>query len=806
MKRMLQPIHILSVSLAIAAGFILAAYGNVYVLVGCAVVGICMARLFTGELRTRIVGVWFVVLFAVVYFHVYDYCHQSTLVGIVQNQPEFLIEGIIDSPVKQDGDLVTFYLQVSAYNRQPLGAWPQNQERIAVKVKLTNEHQIAKVREWGRGDRVIGQMKLSLPEPSRNSGGFDYARFLRWQGVYVLGASSYPLVRVEQRGWNVRRGFDRLQQMEASALEQIYPDPSIAGYMKSLLLGVTDDVDPVLGDLYSRQGLTHVLAISGLHVTLVSACWMWILKRLGLGQTGSLIGALCFLFVYILLVGASPSAIRSGIMGGLGLLAVTLNQRISTLSVWGMAFAAMLIQNPFQLWQAGFQLSFAVTLALLVYVPMLEQSRVKMRKWLFSSFSVTFVAQLASFPLMIYWFHQFSLLSWVINLIYVPIISFVILPLGYVSLLVVHLHPALCYLLSKWNTGLLGVLHDVLSWLDSWRIFFQHWPHPSITWLLAYISFCSLVPFAWYRGYHRRRDVVMYISCWLLFLLAARQPFTGDDQVRITFLDVGQGDSIIVEVGRKKVYLIDSGGSIQPSEEAWRRRRDPFEVGKDIVLPFLRSRGIERIDTLVMTHPDNDHVGGFLSVIPYVHIGSVLMNGAPPKEAEQQALTFLKRRNIPIYTNRQMTSWQDQPEVQWTWLSPVDHPNEPTLAGNDASIVLMLTAYGKRVLLTGDLEESGEKQILENYPLPQVDIVKIGHHGSKTSTSEEWLRALRPREAVISVGKLNRYHHPHPEVIQRLEAAGIKVYRTDRQGSITMVLTREKITTIPNLTDTQTSR
>ncbi|MGD8188990.1 DNA internalization-related competence protein ComEC/Rec2 [Brevibacillus ginsengisoli] len=803
MKRMLLPQYILPASLSIAGGFVLAAYANVYVIVGGVVCVGFVAMLLKGVWRMRLVGSLFIVLLSMLYFQWVNFCHQSTLSESAESQAEAFVEGTIDSSVKQDGDLVTFYLLVSQVNHRPLGEWPRNQERIAMRVKLTKEQQIVNAHDWRIGDHFTGLTKLSVPESSRNLGGFDYARFLRWQGVFVTGSSSYPLVRVEHQGMTLRGVFDQIQQKEAETLEQVYVDPSVAGYMKSLLLGVTEDVDPKLGDMYSRQGLLHVLAISGLHVSLVSACWMWILRRLGLGRTSSMICAVGFLFVYVLLVGASPSAIRSGIMGGLGLIAFTLNRRISTLSIWGIAFAVMLILNPFQLWQAGFQLSFAVTLGLLVYVPMLDQLRGNIKKWLFSSLSVTLVAQMASFPLLIYWFHQFSLLSWVINLVFVPIISFVILPLGYVSLLVVHLHPALGFLLSKWNTELLGVLHNLLEWLDTWRIAFQHWPHPALYWMIAYISFCALVPLAWYRGYHRRRDLAIYIICWLLLVIAARQPFSNHDQVRITFLDVGQGDSIVVEVGREKVYLIDSGGTVQPTQEAWRRRRDPYEVGKDVILPFLRSRGIERIDTLVMTHPDNDHVGGMLSVIPFVHIGSVLVNGDTPKEAEWKALTLLKQRNIPIYTNHQVTSWQDQPQVLWTWLSPVDRQNDSKLEGNDASIVLMLTAYGRRVILTGDLEEVGEKRIVEAERLPQVDLLKVGHHGSKSSTSEAWLKALHPRAAVISVGKLNRYRHPHPEVIQRLEAAGVEVFRTDRQGAITALVTKYGITINPFFTDKQ---
>lgn len=801
MKHLLKQEMIFPASLALALGFGLAAYGNVYTLVGGFLLAAGMVKLLPVVWRGKLMVCVVVCLLSVGYFQLYDACHQSALQSFAEQQSSVAMEGEIDSPIKQDGDLVTFYLLVRQVNGKVWGDWPRDNERIVVRVKLTQQKQISQVHQWNRGDSFMGRLKLSIPESGRNPGGFDYARFLRWQGVYVIGSLTYSSAQIGHQGTNLRGWFDQLQQSEAGTLEQIYPDPATAGYMKSLLLGVTDEVEPGLHDLYSRQGLLHVLAISGLHVTLVSACWMWIMKRLGLRSNHAMVSALCFLVVYVLLVGASSSAVRSGIMGGLGLVAISLKSRISTLTLWGISFVSMLICNPFQLWQAGFQLSFAVTLGLLVFVPMLEQIRGSVPRWIYSSIMVTLVAQLVSFPLLIYWFHQFSLLSWVINLFYVPIISFVILPLGYVSLTMAHVHPALSFFASSINTTLLELLHDLLGWLDERQLPFQHWPHPTWVWLLSYLVFCGLVPFGWYRGYHRRRDLAVYIICWLILVIAARQPFTGDHEVRITFLDVGQGDSIVVEVGREKVYLIDSGGTNQLTQEAWRKKRDPFEVGKDVVLPFLRSRGIERIDTLVMTHPDNDHVAGFLALLPHVQIGSAWVNGEAPKEAEQQILAALQKKQVPILTNHRIVHWADQPEVEWTWLSPVYHPDEPKLAGNDASIVLLLTAYGKRILFTGDLEYTGEKQIVKTYPLPCVDMIKIGHHGSKTSTSEEWLKRLKPATAVISVGKQNRYHHPHPEVIQRLKSSGTSLYRTDQQGAITVRITPEGITCKPFLVD-----
>ncbi len=797
MQRALQPTWMLPISLAVVCGYLLAAYADVYGLVAIYLLVAGISCILPAKTRGRIRVCLLVSLLAVGYFQLYDHIHQSACLALAAGEKTVQIEGAIDSAVKQDGDTVSFYLQATSADGIGLGRWPKKSERIAVRLKLTQAEQIAAVNKWSIGDSLEGELKLTLPQANRNPGAFNYARYLRWQGVYVIGEAAYPSVRHIRQFANLWGWFDRWQRLEEAILEQIYPDQETAGYLKSLLLGVTDEVDPQITDLYSRMGLLHVLAISGLHVTMVSACWMWGLKRLGLSRKKSACLGLVFLTLYVLLVGASSSAVRSGIMGGIGLLAVQSRRQISMVSVWSIALTVMLFASPYQLWQAGFQLSFAVTLGLILYVPMLAQLRGRGPKWLFSSLTVTFSAQLVSFPILIYWFHQFSFLSWLINLIYVPIISFVILPLGYVSLGVAHVHPAFAYLISEFNRMLLAWLHHLLGWADQWQILFRHWPHPTWWWVVFYLAYCSFVPLCWYRGYHRGRDLLLYIACLLLLVVCARQPFTGLNEVRITFLDVGQGDSIIVEIGREKVYLIDSGGTVQPREEAWRRKKDPFDVGKDVVLPFLRSRGIEQLDMIVMTHPDNDHVGGFLSILPQMQIKSALINGDTPKEAEQKVLDYLLVKHIPVYTNRRMVRWQDHPDVTWTWLSPTESPQNSKPSGNDASIVLLLTAYGKNVLFTGDLEQKGEKLILMAYHLPHVDILKVGHHGSKTSTTKNLLEVITPKAAVISVGKHNQYHHPHPEVIRRLNQMKSTVYRTDEQGSITAIITSDGIKVEP---------
>lgn len=786
-------VMLLRASIALVAGYLLSASGHPAWMLFSAGIWLLIC-LCVDPAKRR--GKSYLVLFSILsglYFTGYEYFHQrSELLPLAVEEATVMTRGYLEMPLVRDGDVARLFYTVKEIQKGD-GSWQRLSvnERVAIRVKLDAEEEAERVEKWRHNSEITASLKLSTPPAARNPYAFDYKRYLQWQGVYAVGKTSFSDVRLLSENTSVWGQFQQWQADAAARVESLFTNEKTAGYMKSLLLGVREDVSPEWSDMYAELGLTHVLAISGLHVTLVSSMFMWLLERMGVKRNLALLVTILFLVGYVLLVGASASAVRSGLMGGVGLACQAWNRRLDGREVWAGALILMLLVDPYQLWNVGFQLSFAVTLGLIIFVPYSLHVRTRLPAWLRVLLAVTTTAQVVSFPFLIYHFHQFSFLSWGVNLIVTPILSSIVLPLGYMALLFSLAHPALASLPVWLSTNLLEWVHTPLFALLDWKIPYTHWPHPTWSWLFVYTVFLISLPILWNRGYHRKRDIHFALMLFVVLLVAARQPFSGEDEVKITFLDVGQGDSIIVEVGQQKVYLLDAGGNpAWTDREPWREKKDPFEVGEDVVLPFLRARGITHVDRVVLTHGDADHIGGMPSLLKRLTFGGVLVN--PPKEdgKERELVRQFESMGVPVWTGRPGQEWTDMPGVEWKWL----HPGQSSeLLGNDASVVLQLTAFGKTVLFTGDIETAGEEQLLAN-GLPVIDVLKVAHHGSKTSSTADFLAAIQPKYAVISVGQDNRYGHPAAEVLERLEKSVEALYRTDHHGAVTLVISPAGLT------------
>ncbi|GLX69200.1 ComEC/Rec2 family competence protein [Paenibacillus glycanilyticus] len=649
---------------------------------------------------------------------------------------------------------------------------------------------------------------------------------------------------------------DAARDWLGARMDQLYPADQ-SGYMKGLVLGIREDLDPEQFQQFSRLGLTHILAISGLHVAVFIYALGAVMRLLRMTRERILVALMMAVPLYVLLSGSSPSVVRAGLMAMLALLAARMDKLKDGLHLLAAAAVAMLVWNPYFLSDVGFQLSFAVTAGLILFVPPVRRA---MPNWprsksLFDLLVVTVVAQAVSFPLTIYYFNQFHLLSIPANLILVPFISFIVMPIGAVALLFGLLWPLggqLLAAVSVYANDWTFLFVEKLGEVEAVR---SIWATPPVWWIAAWYMtlsvLCRLLPEApsaalpadasevtqpladtafgiaihsepiWELTEARKLPIwqsrlsglLLSLTAGAGLLLYAYYPDLLKRTAEVDVLDVGQGDSIYIRSPHGKRILVDGGGtlSFRKAGEEWKDRSDPFEVGKKVVVPLLMKRGVHAIDLLVLSHLDSDHIRGLQAVLESIPVKAIVWNGSlkSAEDAEKLLQTAVKKR-IPLYRAEFGERWEVDEHTVLTVLWPphtsgkeVPHIKEQ----NDDSVVLYMKLYESSFLLSGDISSKTEAAILARMQekpsafaadeaddeFKQVDVLKVAHHGSKYSTSEEWLRYWNPLQAAISVGATNTYGHPHPDVLKRLRSEGTDVLRTDKDGEIRYKVNRAGI-------------
>lgn len=782
------------------------------------------------------------------------------------------LAGTMAGPVKVDGDLAMFEMNVEQVRHgnegslDPVAEQKEDAaataafvplprtEKVVVRIKLAAEEEQKLVASWGRGDRFEIATDLETPSKARNFGAFDYRNYLREKRIHwvarAAGASSVNLIAPSEGGLRLLRRNDDLRARLANTLEQLYPGIG-AGYMQGLLLGLQDGLDPETYTNFARLGMTHVLAISGMHVGLYVGAVLLILRRSGVTKETSLWVALCFVPPYVLLTGSSPSAVRAGIMSMIGLYAARRGWLKDGLHILCLAALVMLGWDPYYLTSISFQLSFAVTAGIILLTRPMQQILSFLPKAIAGGAAISLVADLVSFPLSIYYFNQYSLLGLAANLILVPLISLVSIPLGTVSLIL----GTFWIQGAEWAAYPVRLLNALVFWCadggGAVRWSRTLWATPSPAWIALYLSalVCGIFWLAGYlkrrslskqaegipgmgspltaingsapsridgetrplesemrapsiryggmpdRRQHRMRPWLVWISvCMLSGLLVAAYHPKPDPAGLVQMLDVGQGDAILITTPSGKNLLVDGGGTItfeRPGEE-WRRRLDPYEVGRDVVVPLLKKRGVHRLDAVILTHGDRDHYGGLLAVADEIPVEQFIMNGTRSGRKDlDELLSAVMNSGADIYAPQDGDVWSPDEQTQLEFLNPsgVFAGNLPELEDqNEYSVAFRLTMNGHSFLFTGDIGASAEREILkrldERGDSGTVEVLKVGHHGSKHSSTEEWVRHWSPQLSIISVGATNTYGHPNEEVVSRLQNAGSTVQRTDLDGEI----------------------
>lgn len=526
---------------------------------------------------------------------------------------------------------------------------------------------------------------------------------------------------------------------------------------RALILGERGAVPLPWRRALRRAGLSHLLAISGLHVALVAALAFFIGAMWKRWLALAL--AVCAILVYVGVVGPRPSMLRAALMALIAL--ASLLSRRPPIAANGLALAVivLLLNHPSLIGDLGFRLTAAATAGIVHLAPRLATSWRGLRPLVVRrALAVTVAAQIATLPWALPTFHLLTPVAVVSNLLFVPWTGVTLA----ISIPVTVL--AACW----WPAG--RSLVPLLDWLAAPYAALARCPPGTLLSLPIVVgSFSALAIASTLTACLLRPRRWLVWGAIVALLAAGWLARPGDPHPELVVLDVGQGDGILLRDGRNAV-LIDGGG--------WRGS----DFGGRVIVPALARLGIRRLSAMVLTHPDLDHCGGLADVAAYLRVGELWTLRNWPRSRCWEEL-----RSDPWLEKRWLRSGERLRAGRWRFLvlapSPGERPDD-----NDRSVVIEAQVLGNRVLLTGDLEKPGEETLLRRWPrrILASDVLKVAHHGSATSSSASFLAAVHPRLALISVGRFNSYHHPSPLVVQRLRKNGVRVLRTDRAGMIVL--------------------
>lgn len=519
-------------------------------------------------------------------------------------------------------------------------------------------------------------------------------------------------------------------------------------YVKTFLLGDTSDIPKDILKNYRDLGISHLFAISGMHIGFLSSFFLKLWKKLKIREEKRYWITSILLFCYLLITGLSPSILRAVLFFFFFSINKIYYFYMKKENIFLIVLCISLLINPCYVYDIGFWYSFTISLSLLVVSSKLSE----IKNYFKSLLCVSFLSFVVSIPISIYFFNQINVFGIFYNLFYVPFVSFVVFPVAILT----FLFPFLNILLEM-----------VVFILEASSVFFSN-----IRFSILVLKSCSFIVYLLYFFFiitffygFLKRKYHYFFPIMILVILHYSYPFF-DSKDYLLMIDVGQGDSILLHSNNQNI-LVDTGGIMNYDKE------EKTSIVEKTTIPLLKKEGIKKIDYLILTHGDYDHLGEALSLTKQFPVDHIFIN--------EGKINSLEKKIIQNHQNVQRLKQNDYLEVgDFKILSLNSDLNEE----NDSSIVLYIEIKSKKLLLMGDASIKTEKYILNQYEIKDIDILKCGHHGSKTSSSYEFLKEVNPKIALISAGVDNKFHHPHKEVTNRLKKLKIKIYNTQELGNV----------------------
>lgn len=635
------------------------------------------------------------------------------------------------------------------------------------------------------GYRVKFNGKLNIPQRNTNPMLFNYRLNLLTNKIYTTSTiKNYSIVEIDSTNISLKH---RMKANFTNKIEESFDNNlkiKNSSLMKSIVLGEYSYLQEDDISKYRDLGLAHILAVSGLHIGIIAGFILFVLANIGVKKSYNVLVTLSIIWTYGFLIGFPPSLLRANIM--INILFISQLQAEAYDIYNSLSFAAfiLLLINPLWIFNLGFQLSFLATLSIVVLTPRIREIFYPYKNKIIYLLSATLGVQIGLLPIQAYYFNRIPIISILSNLIIAPILSFCLI-VGGLMVGSSYFLPILNFPIGKFLDIILDVQAYLVSILSKvpWGNLKIH--SPSILEIIIYyISILIIIGKLNFR--HIDRKINKLIFYYLIVSLGLNLTMLMNDKsLEIHFIDVGQGDAILLRT-RKASYLVDTGGSIM----------DSFDIGKNITLPYLEKLGVRNIDALFISHFDDDHCKSVPLLLENINIKNIFI---PYQDPGNDIYKAIKESKTPILLS-EGDGIKLNKDIRLDIMSPSESMRRGGYSSNNLSQVFLLSYHDKKILFTGDMEKETEKEIgkILNYP---IDIIKVPHHGSNTSSTEEFLEKIKPRVGIISVGRNNFYGHPKDEIVKRYLNGGTQLYRTDEEGLIKVNLNKDKMEIKPFIED-----
>lgn len=585
------------------------------------------------------------------------------------------------------------------------------------------------------------QIKGTLIKPSSNTipNTFNYQEYLAKQKIYyLLDVEEINLINKTNNLFAKTKNFfnNKINSYQSHK------------YLQAFILGNTSYITKDIKNKYQLLGISHLFAISGMHVSLLIAFLSFFMKKANIKENSAIIIKIIFLLFYAFLVNFQISIMRSI----LNYIFMTINKifklKLKKEKIFFIVLCITLWFNPFNLYNVGFQYSYLISFILIKYGNLIKGNYFK------KMFITSLLAFIGSLPLTILYNYQINWLTPIYNLIYVPLISVIVFPMSILCFIFPYLDNIFLYLAN--------ILEKMVS-ITSNYTWVTILSKPSLFLILIYLFFI----FYFFEKWQKKQFIKMFSLIILIIFHYNINAIIPNNM--IIFFDVNQGDCGLLNLNNQ-VLLVDTGGNY-------------FREYYQNIIIFMKSQGFRKINYMVLTHGDYDHMGEAKKMVENFEVENVIFNCGKFNELEQELIKVLNKKNIPYYNCIKELNIGDN---KLYFLNNGGYDNE-----NDNSSIIYAKFYNYKFLFMGDAGIEVEEDLIRKHNLQNIDILKVGHHGSKTSSSKKFISTIKPHYSIISVGKNNRYGHPNNNVLDNLENS--KIYRTDQDGSVMFKINKNKL-------------